>query len=98
MPKKQQAARGRPSVSSRPAVPSRIAFEAADTRDARAARAALVKRYGICEPDQAETIVALGGDGFMLETLHRHMARRVPIYGMNKGSIGFLMNEYRIEG
>lgn len=73
----------------------RIAFEAADTQEAHDARTALVARYDGCDPDKADVIVALGGDGFMLETLHRHMARRVPIYGMNRGTVGFLMNDYR---
>jgi len=73
----------------------RIAFEAADTPEAQEARTALVARYDGCDPGEAEIIVALGGDGFMLETLHRHMDRRVPIYGMNRGTVGFLMNDYR---
>ena len=43
-------------------------------------------------------VVALGGDGFMLETLHRNLASRRPIYGMNRGSVGFLMNDYDEDG
>jgi len=72
----------------------RIAFVAADTAPARRARSKLARRYGNADPERADAIVALGGDGFMLETLHRYMQRRVPIYGMNRGTIGFLMNEY----
>lgn len=51
-------------------------------------------RIGHAEPDEADVIVALGGDGFMLQTLHATMALDVPVYGMNRGSVGFLMNEY----
>lgn len=54
-------------------------------------------RYGHVPPEQADVIVALGGDGFMLQTLHAHMKLDVPIYGMNRGSVGFLMNEYACE-
>ena len=75
----------------------RIAFVAADTEPAQGALASLRARYASVEPDQAEIVVALGGDGFMLETLHRFSAR-VPIYGMHRGTVGFLMNEYREEG
>ena len=72
----------------------RIAFTAADTPEALEACAKLIALYDGCSPDEADIIVALGGDGFMLETMHRHMARRVPIYGMNRGTVGFLMNDY----
>lgn len=81
----------------RQAVADEIAFVAADTPEAREACARLTERYRGCNPDRAKFIVALGGDGFMLETIHRNMARRVPIYGMNRGTIGFLMNDYREE-
>ncbi|MGF1609486.1 MAG: NAD kinase [Kiloniellales bacterium] len=76
----------------------RFAFVAADTEEAQAALGRLRERYDSVPPEQAEVIVALGGDGFMLETLHAHLDRGVPIYGMNQGTIGFLMNEYREEG
>jgi|HubBroStandDraft_6_1064221.scaffolds.fasta_scaffold346910_2 NAD+ kinase len=59
------------------------------------ARDRLIERYGDTPPDDADVIVALGGDGLMLRVLHRHLRDRIPIYGMNRGSIGFLMNEYR---
>ncbi|HLI65661.1 MAG TPA: NAD kinase [Caulobacteraceae bacterium] len=72
----------------------RLAFAASDRSDAQAARERLVARYGAVADADAEVIVALGGDGFMLETLHRTLGRNVPIYGMNQGSVGFLMNEY----
>ncbi len=75
-----------------------IAFVAADSQPAREALAKLEERYKHVAPEEADVIVALGGDGFMLETLHRYIDRKVPIYGMQKGSIGFLMNGYDEEG
>ena len=75
----------------------RLAFLAADTPEARQAMDALADMYGNHPPEEAEAIVALGGDGFMLETLHGFIERRVPIYGMNLGTVGFLLNVYRIE-
>lgn len=72
----------------------KVAFAAARTDAAENARQALVRRYGDHDPEDADVIVALGGDGFMLETLHRHTGRHRPIYGMNRGTIGFLMNAY----
>ena len=77
---------------------SRIAFVAADTPEAQSGLQKLIARYGALEPEEADVIVALGGDGFMLEMLHRHMSRHLPIYGMNRGSVGFLMNNYREDG
>ncbi len=71
-----------------------IAFVAADTEEARAARERLSKRYASVAPERAEIVVALGGDGFMLETLHRTLDHSPPIYGMNCGTVGFLMNKY----
>ncbi|MFN3448745.1 MAG: NAD kinase [Roseococcus sp.] len=75
----------------------RIAFLAAQTEAAQQARERLVARYGDCPPAEAEVIVALGGDGMMLETQHRFLGRNPPVYGMNRGSVGFLMNDYREE-
>ena len=72
----------------------RIAFVAADTEEGSQARDRLALRYGNIAPEQADVVVALGGDGLMLQTLHRHLNDRVPIYGMNRGSLGFLMNNY----
>ncbi len=74
---------------------SRITFTAADTPSARRALSRLSKAYGNAAPENAQVVVALGGDGHMLQTLHRFVATGTPIYGMNRGSVGFLMNEYR---
>jgi NAD+ kinase len=75
----------------------RLAFLSAATPEAEAARVRLVQLYGDSDPTAADVIVALGGDGLMLQTLHRFMRTGKPIYGMNRGSVGFLMNEYREE-
>lgn len=75
-----------------------FAFLASATVEADAARRRLSHRYGSTPPDQADVIVALGGDGFMLQTLHRFLNSGKPIYGMHQGSIGFLMNEFREDG
>ena len=71
-----------------------IGFVASDAPAAQAALAELVALYGNTPPDEADIVVALGGDGFMLETLHRYLQRGVPFYGMHRGSVGFLMNGY----
>ena len=76
-----------------PSLP-RIAFAASDRPEARAARGRLAERYGSVDREIADVIVALGGDGFMLETLHTVMDRGTPVFGMNRGSVGFLMNDY----
>ena len=75
-----------------------IAVLASTAPDAQEAQARLAARYGAVDPEQANVIVALGGDGFMLQMLHRFMNAGKPIYGMNRGTVGFLMNEYREEG
>ena len=75
-----------------------IAFVASDHHDAHVAADRLISRYGNADPKDADAIVALGGDGLMLQTLHAHMNTHIPIYGMNRGSVGFLMNEYSEEG
>ncbi len=72
----------------------KIAFVAAPGLFAQAARTRLADQYGDTPIDQAAIIVALGGDGLMLETLHQVLGRNVPVYGMNCGSVGFLMNEF----
>jgi len=72
----------------------RICFLASDAEDAQAALRDLRHRYGHFEPDAADVIVALGGDGFMLSTLHETMNIQAPVYGMNRGTVGFLMNDY----
>ena len=76
----------------------KIAFVAAQTPEANAAAESLRSRYGNLPFEQAEAVVALGGDGLMLQTLHRFRERDLPIYGMHRGSVGFLMNTYREEG
>lgn len=72
----------------------KIAFVAALDDQAQDAVARLKKRYDHVAPEEADIIVALGGDGFMLQTLHAHLRRDIPIYGMNQGSVGFMMNAY----
>ncbi len=72
----------------------KIAFSASRSDVAQTARAALIGRYGDVDMDQADVIVALGGDGFMLHTLHQTQKLPAPVYGMNRGTIGFLMNDY----
>jgi NAD+ kinase len=62
--------------------------------EARAALTRLARRYGNVAPGKAEVVVALGGDGLMLRTLHKLMKSGTPIYGMHRGTVGFLMNEY----
>jgi NAD+ kinase len=74
--------------------PGQINFAAAATPLAVDARARLVARYGDCAFEQASVVVALGGDGSMLETIHRVLDRGIPVYGMNCGSVGFLMNKF----
>jgi len=71
-----------------------FAFVASDTPEAHEAHARLEARYRTIAPEAADVVVALGGDGFVLETLHRYLARGTPIYGMNCGTVGFLMNLY----
>jgi NAD+ kinase len=77
---------------------TRIAVLASQAEAAQQARATLIARYGDTDPERADILVALGGDGFMLETQHRFLGRNRPVYGMNRGSVGFLMNDYREEG
>ena len=72
----------------------RIAFLASHTDEAQRALADLIALHGQNEPAQADILVALGGDGFMLQTLHRHGALGKPVYGMKLGTVGFLMNQY----
>jgi len=71
----------------------RLAFHASDRPDAQAACERLSARYGNAPLPEAETVVALGGDGAMLDALHAVMERDIPVYGINYGSVGFLMNE-----
>ncbi|WP_404403390.1 NAD kinase [Pelagibacterium halotolerans] len=75
----------------------KVAFVASNTPEAQEARNALAERHGDAPLSDASIIVALGGDGLMLETLHRVMDKGIPVYGMNFGSVGFLMNEFRTD-
>src|SRR5688500_20287017 len=76
----------------------RIAFLASRADGAQRALAALAARHGQHEPEAADVLVALGGDGFMLQTLHRHGALGRPVFGMKLGTVGFLMNHHRTDG
>ena len=76
----------------------RLHFTASDAPQAQAAWAELVERYGQHPAERADAVVALGGDGFMLHTLHDTLSLAAPVYGMNCGTIGFLMNDYGAEG
>jgi len=75
----------------------RIAFLAGPNPEAQAACDRLSARYGNALPEVADVVVPLGGDGFMLHTLHRLMTSGKPIYGMHRGTVGFLMNDYSEE-
>ena len=81
-----------------PKTEPRLAFAASDRPEAQEAKARLAARYGDHPAEDADTVVALGGDGFMLEMLHACLASNRPIYGMNRGSVGFLMNDYAEDG
>lgn len=72
----------------------KISIIASEHRDAQDAARDLERHYPHVAPEDADIIVALGGDGFMLSTLHNHMSHNIPIYGMNCGTVGFLMNPY----
>ncbi len=83
------------AVRSSSSPPPRLAFVSAATPPAREAKARLEKRYGKVTTAEADIVVALGGDGLMLQALHHNMRRLKPIYGMNLGTVGFLLNTYR---
>ncbi len=70
----------------------KLCFLASEKPDAQTMRASLIDRYGDHPPEEADVIIAIGGDGFMLETLRRFMLSATPIYGVNCGTVGFLMN------
>ncbi|ALK09053.1 NAD kinase [Blastochloris viridis] len=76
----------------------KVAFVGSPAPDAQAALARFEARYGRCDPNDADVVVALGGDGLMLQTLHHVMHKGTPIYGMNCGSVGFLMNDFIEDG
>jgi len=73
----------------------KIAFVAGKSDTAQDAMSRLCEKYNHVTPDKADIIVALGGDGYMLRTLHKYLHLNKPVFGMNRGSVGFLMNEYR---
>ena len=85
------------AASARGRVP-RVAFVASEAEAAQQALVELRHAYSAVEPQDADFIVPLGGDGFMLETLHRFVSTGLPIFGMHRGSVGFLMNSYRVDG
>jgi NAD+ kinase len=76
----------------------KLAFVSSDVETAQAAKAQLEERYGSASMEEADVVIALGGDGLMLQTLHQTMKIGVSIYGMHQGSLGFLMNDYKPEG
>jgi len=77
---------------------TRIAFAASPVPAAQEAQRALIAAHGQCLPAEADVVVALGGDGFMLQSLHATQGGKAPVYGMNCGAIGFLMNSFSLEG
>jgi NAD+ kinase len=87
-----------PPAPDRSVRPGCVAFVAAPTGLAEEARRRLMARYGACPETEADVIVPLGGDGFILQTIHRVLHLNKPVYGMNCGSVGFLMNEFHEEG
>jgi NAD+ kinase len=76
----------------------RIACVASNSAPARAAQAELAARYDLVDPGDCDVIVALGGDGLLLHTVHQHLQLGRPMFGMNRGTVGFLMNQYRPDG
>ena len=74
----------------------RMAAVASSAAEAQAALAELAARYPLAEPADADVVIALGGDGFMLETQHRFLSQGKPIYGMSRGTVGFLMNAFSL--
>jgi NAD+ kinase len=75
----------------------KISFISSDSIPAREAEKRLTSLYGNCDPIESDVIVPLGGDGFMLESLHQYIDHKIPVYGMHRGSVGFLMNNYEEE-
>jgi NAD+ kinase len=73
----------------------RIHFTASQKPEAKAAHESMTRRYGQAPLEKAEVVVALGGDGWMLDTLRERFSDRLPVYGMHRGTIGFLMNDYQ---
>lgn len=86
-----------PNAHAQPSLAS-AHFTVSDAPRAQAAYARLTERFGNRPLEEASVVIALGGDGHMLQTLHMNMTRRLPVYGMNQGTVGFLMNAYDEEG
>jgi NAD+ kinase len=76
----------------------KVAFVASKAPEGQRTLADLTERYGNCTPAESDVIVALGGDGFMLQTLHKFRQHNKPVFGMKAGTVGFLMNLYRADG
>jgi NAD+ kinase len=76
----------------------RIGCVCSGSERARVAFAEIEDRYQWADPDDCDVLVALGGDGFLLHVMHRHLALARPIFGMNRGTVGFLLNQFRAEG
>jgi NAD+ kinase len=76
----------------------KVHFFTADTPKAQEGEHALIKRYGNTPLEKADLVVALGGDGLMLRALHDSLSHKQPVFGMNRGSVGFLLNEYSEDG
>jgi len=93
------AARPSSSAPERDLAAHGIGLVASPAEAAKAAEALLRRRYSWADEEQAETLVALGGDGFMLQTLHAMLeeGEARPVFGMNRGTFGFLMNEWRLD-
>ena len=89
----------RPQAGDRDLAAAGIGLLASPTEAAQAAEKMLRKRYNWADADQAQSLVALGGDGFMLQTLHHMLEGGVPrpVFGMNRGTVGFLMNDWRLD-
>ncbi len=83
-----------PSRWANSGAPTRIAFTGSETALAQETVASLAKRWGSCPLQEAEVVVAVGGDGFLLHTLHESLPFGLPVYGVNRGSVGFLLNDY----
>ena len=81
-------------VENQASIKMNICFRDSGISSASEARARLVRRYGQSKPEEADVIVALGGDGFMLETMSMASGYNVPVYGMHRGTVGFLMNAF----
>ncbi len=75
----------------------KIAFHAAPKQKAQNALKDLLKKYGEHSPDEADALVVLGGDGSMLRALHQYCSYDIPLFGLNFGALGFLLNEYELD-